>query len=125
MSFEDICFFHKLSSISAQNFSLELIPNSQTVSFYYKDVSVYQSGGLPAGEVALSGGVQKKPYVYILQPRHPGVKFLKITDSSLSTKNYGQNDMFWLLMLFCFLPDIYLCGTGFIYRCYRSVFASV
>ena len=70
-------------------------------------------------------GYKKEPYAYILQPRHPGVKFLKITDLSLSTKNYGQNDVFWLLMLFCFLPDIYLCGTGFIYRCYRSVFSSV
>ena len=73
-------------------------------------MSVYESGELPVGEVALLGGVQKTPYAYILQPRHPGVKFLKITDSSLSTKKYGQNDMFWLLMLFYFLPDIYLCG---------------
>ena len=32
-------------------------------------------------------GYKKEPYAYILQSRHTGVKFLKITDLSLSTKN--------------------------------------
>ena len=43
-------------------------------------------GGLQVGEVTRSGGVKNNPPLHaILQPRDPGVHFLKINEWSLST----------------------------------------
>ena len=48
---------------------------------------LHGSGGPQVGEVTRLGGVKKNnpPLHAILQPRHPGVHFLKIIEWSLST----------------------------------------
>ena len=49
---------------------------------------LHEGGGPQVGEVTCLGGIKKKItllYMQSLQPRHPGVHFLKIIEWSLST----------------------------------------
>ena len=47
---------------------------------------LYGGGGPQVGEVTYPGGKNEKPRLHAtLQPRHPGVHFLKIIEWSLST----------------------------------------
>ena len=54
----------------------------------------HRGGGPQVGEVTRLGGLKKIPPLYaMLQPRHPGVHFLKIIEWLLSTqtrKNAGK-----------------------------------
>ena len=48
---------------------------------------LHGGGGPQVGEVTRLGGVKKTPPLYaMLQPRHPGVHFLRIIEWSLSTQ---------------------------------------
>ena len=49
----------------------------------YFRACLHRDGGPQVSEVTRLGGVKKYPS--ILQPRHPGVHFLKIIEWSLST----------------------------------------
>ena len=55
---------------------------------------LHGGGGPQVNEVTRLGGVKKNPPLYaMLQPRHPGVHFLRIIEWSLSTqtrKNVGK-----------------------------------
>ena len=57
------------------------------ISSHVKIRACLHWGGAPqVGEVTCLGEVKKKPFWHvILQPRHPGVHFLKIIEWSLST----------------------------------------
>ena len=47
---------------------------------------LHEGGGPQEGEVTCLGGVNNNPPLHaLLQPRHPGVHFLKIIEVSLST----------------------------------------
>ena len=47
---------------------------------------LHEGGGPQIGEVTPLGGVKNNPPLHaILQPPHPGVHFLEITECSLST----------------------------------------
>ena len=47
---------------------------------------LHEGGGPQEGEVTCLGGVNNNPPLHaLLQPRHPGVHFLKIIEGSLST----------------------------------------
>ena len=59
-------------------------------------------------EVTLSGGMKNNPRLLaILQPRHPGVHFLKgyywlvfkHENKTTTTKKWRANDVFWRLIL--------------------------
>ena len=87
------------STISKRTWLGECITRSKYLKNGYKYFSLYNyqgnsvraflhEGGEPQiGEVTPLGGVKKNnpPLHAILQPRHPGVHFLKITEWSLST----------------------------------------
>ena len=53
---------------------------------YRSKACLHEGGGPQIGEVTPLGGVKNNPPLHaILQPPHPGVHFLEITECSLST----------------------------------------
>ena len=66
-------------------YSIEFQITSAAVTLLLR-ACLHGGGGPQVGEVTCLGGVKNNPPLHaILQPRHPGVHFLKIIEWSLST----------------------------------------
>ena len=72
---------------TSYQFSFWILRNYNKYYYFFRASCLLGGGGPLVGQVTSLGGVKKNnpPLHAILQPRHPGVHFLKIIEWSLST----------------------------------------